>query len=148
MDYPSSNFAKLKYTDTLTPTNSEGQSYLNSCTDLTSTWLHPKIFRHWIINSDNPVPKYSKLLASTVVVSDQRDTYTHTLHKLLLTAECSVYGHVRCECTLTFHLYAITVSPHSLVKRTTNSYSTQWPTLDIAIILVIAYHLVANILRT
>ena len=41
----------------------------------------------------------------------------------------------------------MTVSSYSLVKRTTNSYDIQQPTLDIAIILVIAYHLVANIFK-
>ena len=34
MDYLDSSFAKLKYIDTLTPTNSRDQFYLNSCTDL------------------------------------------------------------------------------------------------------------------
>ena len=82
-----------------------------------------------------------------MVVSRLRDTYIHTLHELLLTAECSAHDHVRCECTPIFHLYAITVSPHSLVKRITNSYGTQRPTLDIVIILVITYHLIANIFK-
>ena len=83
-------------------------------------------------------------LQVAVVVSGWRDTYTHTLHKLLLIVEYSAHGHIRYEYTSTFYLHVITVSPHSLVKRTTNSYGTQRPTLDIAIILVIAYYLVAN----
>ena len=83
-------------------------------------------------------------LQVTVVVSCRRDTYTYTFHKLSLTAEHSTHDHVRYECTPTFHLHAIIVSPHSLIKRTTNSYAVQRPTLDIAIVLVITYHLVAN----
>ena len=79
-----------------------------------------------------------------MVVSDWRDTYIHTLHKLLLTAECSTHGHVICEYTPIFYLYVIIVSLYSLIKRTTNSYGTHRPMLDIAIILVIAYYLVAN----
>ena len=55
--------------------------------------------------------------------------------------------YIRSEYTSTFYLHAITVSPHSLVKRTTNSYDIQRPTLDITIILVIAYRLVANIFK-
>ena len=39
------------------------------------------------------------------------------------------------------------MSSHFLIKRTTNSYGTQRPILDIAIILVIAYHLVMNIFK-
>ena len=34
-------------------------------------------------------------LQVTVVISGQRDTYIHTLHELLLTAECSTVGHVQ-----------------------------------------------------
>ena len=83
-------------------------------------------------------------LQVTMMISGLRNTYTHTLHKLLLIAECSAHSHVRCECTPTFYLHAITISPHSLIKRIKNSYGTQRPTLNIAIILVIAYHLVAN----
>ena len=45
------------------------------------------------------------------------------------------------------HLHDITVSPHSLVKRTINLYGTQQSILDIAIVLVIAYRLVANIFK-
>ena len=82
-----------------------------------------------------------------MVVSSQRDTYTHTLHELLLTTEYSAHDHVRCKYTPIFHLYTITVSLYSLVKRITNSYGTQRPILDITIILVIAYHLVANIFK-
>ena len=82
-----------------------------------------------------------------MVVSDRRDTYIHTLHKLLLTVECSAYSHVRCKCTPTFYLHAIIVSSHSLVKRTINLYGIQRPTLDIAIVLVIVYRLVANIFK-
>ena len=82
-----------------------------------------------------------------MVVSSRRDTYTHTLHELLLAAEYSAHGHVRCECSPIFHLHAIKVSPYFLVKRITNSYDTQRPTLDNAIILLIAYRLVTNIFR-
>ena len=48
------------------------------------------------------------------------------------------------RCTPISHLHTIPISPHHLVMRTTNAYGIQWPTLDIAIILVIVYHLVAN----
>ena len=82
-----------------------------------------------------------------VVVSGLRDTYIHTLHKLLLTVEYSAHDHVRYECTPTFHLHAIIVSSHSLVKRTINLYGIQRSTLDIAIVLVIVYRLVANIFK-
>ena len=46
-----------------------------------------------------------------------------------------------------FYLYAITVSPHSLVKRITNSYGMQQPILDNAIIILITYHLIVNIFK-
>ena len=83
-------------------------------------------------------------LQVTVVISGQRDTYTHTLRELSLIVECSVVGHVQWWCTPTSHLHAISVSLYYLVSRTTNVYGTQRPILDIAIILVIVYHLVMN----
>ena len=43
---------------------------------------------------------------------------------LLLTVEYFAIDHVRCECTPIFHLQAIPVSPHSLIKRITNIYGT------------------------
>ena len=64
MDYPSLGFAKLKYTDAYLLLIRRDQSHLHSCTDLTSTWLHPKIFRYWIRNSVSLTSKYSELLAS------------------------------------------------------------------------------------
>ena len=64
MDYLGSGFAKFKYIDTLTPTNSVGSIPSWLSTDLISTWLHPEIFHHWIKNSFNLIPKYSELLAS------------------------------------------------------------------------------------
>ena len=64
MDYSGTGFAKLKYIDTLTPTNSEGSIHIDSHTDLISTWLHLKIFHHWIRNSISLTPKYSELLVS------------------------------------------------------------------------------------
>ena len=79
-----------------------------------------------------------------MVISGRKDTYIHTLHELLLIAECSTAGHVQWRCTLISHLYVILVSLHYLVMRIINVYSTQRPTLDIAIVLVIVYHLVAN----
>ena len=79
-----------------------------------------------------------------MVISDWRDTYIHTLCELPLTAECSTVDHIQWQCTLTSHLYAIPVSLYYLVTRTINAYGTQWPTLDIAIVLVIAYHLITN----
>ena len=64
MDYSDLDFAKLKYTDAYLLLIQRDQSHLDSRTDLTSTWLHPKIFSHWIRNSVNLIPKYSELLVS------------------------------------------------------------------------------------
>ena len=64
MNYLDLNFAKLKYTDAYLLLIRRGQSHLDSCTHLKSTWLYPKIFYHWIKNSVSPTPKYSELLAS------------------------------------------------------------------------------------
>ena len=83
-------------------------------------------------------------LQVTVVISGRRDTYTHTLRELSLTVECSTVGYVPWWCTPISHLHAIPVSPHYLITKTINAYGTQWPALDIAIILVIAYRLVVN----
>ena len=136
MDYSDQGFTKLKYTDVYLLLIQRGQFHLDSHTDLISTRLHLVSFHHWIRNSDGLVLKYSELFTSYWVISGLRDTYTHILYELLLTAECSTNDHIRCEYTSTFHLHVITVSPHPLIKRTINSYSTQRPTLDITIVLV------------
>ena len=124
MDYPGLGFDKLKYTNAYLLLIQRGQSYLDSCTDLISNWLHPEIFHHWIRNSEVWYQSTVSCLQITVVISNRRDIYIHTLHELLLTAECFTIDHVRCECTLTFHLYAILMSSYSLIKRTTNPYGT------------------------
>ena len=64
MDYSNPNFAKLKYTDAYLPLIWRNQSHLDSCTDLISTWLYPKIFHHWIRNSVSLVSKYSEFFVS------------------------------------------------------------------------------------
>ena len=79
-----------------------------------------------------------------MVISDRRDTYTHTLRELFLTVEYSIVSHIQWRYTPISHLYAIPVSSYHLVTRTTNAYGTQWLTVNITIILIIAYCLVAN----
>ena len=113
-----------------------------------STWLCPKIFCHRIKNLDSPTSKHSELLAIIVMISDKRDTYAHILYEQSLSAERSV-GEllVLWWCTPTSHLYAIPVSPHSLVKRITNLYGIQRRTLDKHHHPLMAYHLVANIFK-
>ena len=64
MDYPGLDFAKLKYIDAYLLLIRKDQSHLDSGTDLTSTWLHLKIFHHWIKNSVSLTSKYSELLAN------------------------------------------------------------------------------------
>ena len=64
MDYSDPDFAKLKYPNTYLLLIRRGQSHLDSRTDFTSTWLHPKNFYHWIKNSVSPALKYSEFFAS------------------------------------------------------------------------------------
>ena len=68
------------------------QSHLDSYIDFASTWLYPKIFHHCIRNTDCLALKYCELLASYLVISDQRDTYIHIFCEILLTAEYSAVG--------------------------------------------------------
>ena len=148
MNYSDQDFTKLKYTDVYFLLIQRVQFYLDSHTDLLNTWLHPISFRYWIRNSDGSVPKYNELLIShRSGLRSLRDTYIHILHELLLTVECSTHSHVLWECTPTFHLHAIIVSPYFLIKRTTNSYGTQRLIVNITIVLLITYHLVANIFK-
>ena len=129
-DYPSQGFAKLKY-DCTQLLNWSGQSHLDTRTDKSSTWLHPVAFHHWIRNSGSPVAKCSELLAShRGSLRSEGHLYPYPIGANLDSRNSSGVGHVQCRCTITSHLYAIPVSPHSLVMRTTNPYGTQRPMLD------------------
>ena len=143
MDYPDPDFTKLKYTDAYLLLIRRGQSYLDLCTDLLS-WLHSEIFCHWIRNSVSPASKYSKLLASHCGDLRSEGHLYPYLFGVTLDSRVLQSWSYSIKYTLTFHLHAIPTSPRSLVKRTTNLYGTQRPTLDISIILVIAYHLIMN----
>ena len=142
-DCPGQGLTKLKY-KAFSPIFWSDQFHLDSRTNFTSTWLCPKIFRSWIKYSDSPTPKHSELLVSHR--GDFRSEGYLYLCPFRLTLDSRVLQSWSrsLKYTPTFHLHAILASPYSLVKRITNLYSTQWPILDISIILVIAYHLVAN----
>ena len=144
MDYLDSDFAKLKYTETYVLLIRRDQSHLDSYTDLISTWLHPKIFHHWIRNSVSLALKYSELLANHLDnLRSERHLYPYP-SRAILDSRVLYNWSLQWWCTPTSHLHAIPVSPYHLVTRTTNVYGTQWPTLDIALVLVIAYRLVTN----
>ena len=121
-----------------------GPSHFDSHTDLTSTWLHLKIFRYWIKNSVSPILKYSELLASHHGDLISEGHLYPCPSQATLTVECSIVNHIQWWCTLISHLHTVPVSPHYLFTRTTNVYGTQWSILDIGIILVIVYRLVSN----
>ena len=142
-DCPSQDLTKLKY-KAFSLISWSGQFHLDSRTDFTSTWLCSKTFWSWIKNLDSPAPKHSELLAS--LHGDLRSEghlypypFGVTLDSIMLWS----WSH-SVKCTSTYHLHAIPMSLHYLVTRTTNAYGIQRPTFDIAIILVIAYHLVVN----
>ena len=144
MDYPEQDFTKLKYSDVLTLILQRDQSHLDSYTDVISTWLYPKIFHHWIKNSSSPISKHSELFASHHGdLRSERYLYPYPLQATFDSRVLHSWSRL-VRCTSTSHLYVISVSPHFLVKRTTNPYGIQWSILDIAIILIIAYHLVVN----
>ena len=129
-DYPGQDFAKLKY-DCTQLLNWSGQSHLDTRTDKSSTWLHPTAFRYWIRNSGSPVSKCSELLAShRGGLRSEGYLYSYSIRVNLDSRNSSGVGHVQYKCTFTSHLYAIPMSPHSLVKRTTTLYGIQWPMLD------------------
>ena len=129
-DYPDQDFAKLKH-DCTQLLNWSGQSHLDTRTDKSSTWLHPAAFRHWIKNSGSPMPKCSELLVGhRSGLRSEGQLYLYSIEANLDNRKSSGVGHVQCRYTLTSHLYAILVSPHFLVKRTTNLYDTQRPMLD------------------
>ena len=128
MDYSDQDFTKLKYTDAYLLLIQRDQFHLDSHTDLISTWLHPVTFYHWIRNLDGLVLKYSELFIShRGGLRSEGYLYPYP-SRATLDRECSTHGHDWCECTPTFYLNAITVSPYFLIKRIINSYSTQWPT--------------------
>ena len=145
MDYPDQDFTELKHTDAKLLLIQRDQFHLDLHTNFASTWLCPKIFHHWIKNSDSLAPKYSELLAS------HRDNLRSEgylyLYLSQATLDSKVLSNWLCSVryTPTSYLYTILLSPHSLVKRTTNIYGAQRPILDIAIALIIVYHLVMNL---
>ena len=89
-----------------------------SCSDFISTWLYPKIFHHWSKNLDNPVSKHSELLAShRGSLRSEEHLYSYPIRatidsRVLRSWSCLV------KYTPILHPYAISVSPHTLVKRT------------------------------
>ena len=129
-DYPDQDFAQLKHSDTLTFIIWRGQSHLNSHTDFTSTWLYPVAFHHYIRNINSLTSKYSELLASHysnlrseghLCPYPSRATLdSRVLHSLIT---------VQWWCTLTSHLYTISMSPYFLVTKI-SPYGTQWFILD------------------
>ena len=144
MDYHDRDFTELKYTDILTPTYLEGSIPSWLIHQLLKYWLCPKIFHHWIKNSDSLASKHSELLASHR--GDLRLEGHLYSYRFRITFDSRVlrsWSH-SVKYTPIFHLHAIQVSPCSLVKRIINLYDTQWSTLDMSIILVITYHLVVN----
>ena len=137
------DLTKLKH-KAFSPIFWSSQFYLDLRTDFTSTWLCPKIFWSWIRNSDSLASKHSEFLASHC--GDLRLKKYLYLYPFKVTLDSRVlwsWSH-SVKYTPTFHLHAIPASPRSLIKRTTNLYGTQRLTLDMSIILVIAYHLVMN----
>ena len=117
----------MKYNKIFTPILKGVKSYLDSYIDFVSTWLHLKIFHP---NIRNLAPKYSKLLTSHHdSLKSKGHLYPYPFVSFSLVEECSIVSHVQYSITY-IHLYAILVSPHSLIKRTTNLYNIQQPTLD------------------
>ena len=147
MDYPGQSFAKLKYSDSCFSNSWSGQSHLNHTLISQVLDCAQKLS---VSELEIQLVQYQSTVSClqvTKAISSLRDTYTYIPSEIFSTAEYSGAGHVQWRCILTSHLYAIPVSPHSLVKRTTNPYGTQWPPLDITIVLLIAYHLVANMFK-
>ena len=148
MDYPGQDFTKLKYSDTSTPIIQRDQSYLNPHTDFASTWPYSVAFHHCIKNSDSLAPKYSEFLASHYGdLRSERYSYSYVSRAAFDSRMLASESLIQWRCILTSHLYAIPVSPHSLVKRTTNPYGTQWPSLDKCHHSVMTYNLVANLFK-
>ena len=146
IDYPGQGFAKLKYSNTSTSIIWRDQSYLDPHTDFTSTWLYPVSFRHYIKNPDSLTLKHSELLASHYGdLWFEGYLYPYISRAALDSKTLSWWVTCSWQYTPTSHLYAISMSSHSLVKRTTNSYGTQRSLLDKYHRPVMTYHLVANI---
>ena len=64
IDYPSQGFAKLKYSDSLSPIVRRDPSHLDLHTNFISTWLYLVAFRHCIRNADSSTSKYSELFTN------------------------------------------------------------------------------------
>ena len=144
MHYLDQDFTKLKYNDASALIIWRDQSHLNPHTDFTSTWLYPVAFHHCIRNPNSPIPKYNELLASHCGdLRSEGHLYSY-LFRVTFDSRVLQSWSRSVKYTPIFYLHAIPVSSCFLVKRTTNLYGTQWPTLDMFIVLVIAYHLVAN----
>ena len=143
MDCPGQHLTKLKH-KAFSPISWSCQFHLDLRTDFTSTWMYPKIFRSWIKNLDSLAPKHNELLVSHH--GDLRSEgylYPYPFGVTLDSRVLQSWSH-SVKCTLIFYLHAIPASLCFLIKRITNLYGTQWPTLNISIILVIAYYLIAN----
>ena len=148
IDYPDQNFTKLKYSDTSAPIIRRGQSHLNLHTDFTSTWLYPISFRHCIRNLDSLAPKNSKLLASHYGdLRFERHLRPYTSWAALNSRTSVGESSVQWWCISISYLYAIPVSPYSLVKRITNPYGIQRPPLDKHHHHVMTYHLVMDMFK-
>ena len=144
-DYPDQDFTRLRYNDILSLIIRRGQSHLDPHTDFASTWLYLIAFRHCIKNLSSSAPKYSELLVSHY--GDLRtEGYLYpciswaaldsrTLSRWV-TSSVMMYPYIS--------PYAIPVSSHSWVKRTTNPYSIQRPSLDKRYHPVMIYHLITN----
>ena len=142
-DYLGQDLTKLKY-KAFSIISWSGQFHLDSRIDFTSTWLCTEIFWFWIKNSSSLALKHSELLAShRGDLRSERHLYPYpfgiTLDSRVLQSWLYLVKY-----TPTFYLHVISASPCSMVKRTTNLYGIQWSIFDMSIILVIAYHLVAN----
>ena len=79
-----------------------------------------KIFRYRIKNSDSLTSKHSELLASHQgSLKSERHMYPYTI-RVTFDSRVLWKWSYSVKCTSINHPYAISVSPHILVKRTTN----------------------------
>ena len=143
-DYSGQGVTKLKY-KAFSSIPWSGQFYLDPYTDFISTWLCPKIFWPWIKNSGSLTRKHSELFVS--YHDDLRSERYLYLYLLWATLHSRVFSNWSrsVRYTPTSHLHTMPISLHSLVKRKINVHGAQRPILDIAIILIIVYHLVMNL---
>jgi hypothetical protein len=120
-DYFGRSFAKLKHSDASSPillgavnpilTRTQTSQVLD-CTQ--------KPFSHRIRNSGSPAPKYSELPAShRGSLRSKGYLYPYPIRVTLDSRVLRSWSR-SVKCTPTFHPHTIHMSPHALVKRTTN----------------------------